>query len=129
MVSRFREELKRSDDVEDAVARTMATAGRTVAVSGATVAISLASLMLFPLVFLRSMGFGGIAAVVVAMVAALTLLPALLGMLGPRVDALSVRPLLRRVTPWRSTRPDDHRAGGLVSLRADASCVDRCSTR
>jgi RND superfamily putative drug exporter len=74
----------------------VATAGRTVAVSGTTVAISLAGLLLFPQVFLRSMGFGGMSAVLVAMLAALTLLPALLGMLGPRIDALPVRPLLRR---------------------------------
>jgi RND superfamily putative drug exporter len=96
MVSRFREEIRRQASVEDAVARTMATAGRTVAVSGITVAISLAGLLIFPQVFLRSMGLGGMSAVLVAMGAALTLLPALLGMLGHRVDALSVRRLLHR---------------------------------
>jgi trehalose monomycolate/heme transporter len=57
----------------------------------------LAGLLIFPQVFLRSMGFGGMSAVLVAMLAALTLLPALLAMLGPKVDALSVRPWLRRV--------------------------------
>src|SRR3954454_22573554 len=97
VVSRFREEIRRQPTVEDAVARTMATAGRTVAVSGITVAVSLAGLLIFPQVFLRSMGFGGMSAVLIAMLAALTLLPALLGMLGPRVDALSVRPWLRRL--------------------------------
>src|SRR4051794_15992422 len=97
MVSRFREEIRRQDTVEDAVARTMATAGRTVAVSALTVAISLAGLLIFPQVFLRSMGFGGMSAVLIAMIAALTLLPALLAMLGPKVDALSVRPWLRRL--------------------------------
>ncbi len=91
MVSRFREELRRGLSTEEAVVRTMATAGRTVAVSGLTVAIALAGLLIFPQVFLRSMGFGGMAAVLVAMVAALTLLPALLAVLGPRVDALPVR--------------------------------------
>ena len=99
MVSRFREEIRRQPTIEDALARTMATAGRTVAVSGITVAVSLAGLLIFPQVFLRSMGFGGISAVLVAMGAALTLLPALLAMLGPKVDALSVRPLLRRLLP------------------------------
>src|SRR4051812_4723717 len=102
MVSRFREEIRRQggrgeDAVETALARTMATAGRTVAVSGVTVAISLAGLLIFPQVFLRSMGFGGMSAVLIAMIAALTLLPALLAMLGPKVDALSVRPWLRRL--------------------------------
>ncbi|SHM94385.1 MMPL family transporter [Cryptosporangium aurantiacum] len=96
MVGRFREELGRGLDVEDAVARTMATAGRTVAVSGITVAVSLAGLLIFPLAFLRSMGLGGLSAVVIAMVAALTVLPALFGVLGHRVDALSIRKLLRR---------------------------------
>jgi uncharacterized membrane protein YdfJ with MMPL/SSD domain len=102
VVSRFREEIRRAggvgeDAVETALARTMATAGRTVAVSGVTVAIALAGLLIFPQVFLRSMGFGGMSAVLIAMLAALTLLPALLAMLGPKVDALSVRPILRRV--------------------------------
>jgi uncharacterized membrane protein YdfJ with MMPL/SSD domain len=97
VVSRFREEIRRQPDTETALARTMATAGRTVAVSGITVAVSLAGLLIFPQVFLRSMGFGGMSAVLIAMLAALTLLPALLAMLGPKVDALSVRPWLRRV--------------------------------
>lgn len=93
VVSRFREELAAGFSVEDAVARTMATAGRTVAISGLTVAVSLGALLLFPMNFLQSMGLGGIAAVVVAMVAALTTLPALLGVLGHRVDSLRL--------PWR----------------------------
>ena len=109
MVSRFREEIRRQPDTETALARTMATAGRTVAVSGITVAVSLAGLLIFPQVFLRSMGFGGTSAVLIAMVAALTLLPALLAMLGPKVDALSVRPWLRRVfhRAPRATTDDD----------------------
>ncbi len=95
VVSRFREELPRTASVEDALARTMATAGRTVAFSGLTVAVSLASLLLFPQPFLQSMGFGGMAAVLVAMLGALTVLPALLGVLGHRIDALRVP------QPWR----------------------------
>ena len=91
MVTRFREELHRQPTVEQAVARTVATAGRTVAVSGITVALALTSLMLFPEDFLRSMGFGGVATVAVDMLAALTVLPALLAVLGPRVNALRIR--------------------------------------
>ena len=91
MVGRFREELHRQPTVEDALARTVATAGRTIAVSGVTVAVALASLLLFPEVFLRSMGYGGVATVVVDMVAALTVLPALLAVLGANVNALRVR--------------------------------------
>ena len=87
VVSRFREELAAGRSTPDAVTVTMATAGRTVMFSGLTVAVSLASLLLFPQVFLRSMGFGGMAAVLVAMVTALTVLPALLAALGPKVDA------------------------------------------
>jgi RND superfamily putative drug exporter len=101
VVSRFREELATGVGVEDAVVRTMATAGRTVAVSGLTVAVSLGALLLFPMNFLQSMGLGGIAAVVVAMLAALTTLPALLGVLGHRVDAFRL--------PWR--RPGAGTAG------------------
>ena len=96
VVSRFREELERQPTVEDALARTVATAGRTVAVSGVTVAMALASLLLFPEVFLRSMGYGGVLTVLVDMLAALTLLPALLAVLGPRVNALRVRRSVQR---------------------------------
>jgi RND superfamily putative drug exporter len=98
IVSRFREERRLPGaTTESALVRTMATAGRTVAFSGVTVAIALASLTFFPQVFLRSMGYGGMAAVLVAMVGALTVLPALLAMLGHRVDALRVPvPRLRR---------------------------------
>ncbi len=96
VVSRFREELAAGFEVEDAVARTMATAGRTVAISGLTVAVSLGALLLFPMNFLQSMGLGGIAAVLMAMAAALTTLPALLGVMGHRVDSLRL--------PWRRGR-------------------------
>src|SRR5215468_10126067 len=91
MTARFREELRNRPSVEDALARTVATAGRTVAVSGVTVAVALAGLMLFPEMFLRSMGYGGVATVVVDMLAALTVMPALLAVLGYRVDALRIR--------------------------------------
>jgi len=97
VVSRFREELAAGRSTPDAVAATMATAGRTVMFSGLTVAVSLASLLLFPQVFLRSMGFGGMAAVLVAMVTALTILPALLAVLGPKVDAGRMRWRRRRI--------------------------------
>ncbi len=91
LVTRFREELHRRDSVEDAVARTVATAGRTVLVSGVTVAIVLASLMLFPETILRSIGYGGVATVLIDMLAALTVLPALLAVLGPKVNSLRIR--------------------------------------
>ena len=98
VVSRFREELARQpgtgrEQVNAAVSATMATAGRTVLFSGLIVAASLTSLLIFPQSFLRSMGFGGVAAVLVAMTAALTVLPALLAVLGPRIEAGRM--------PWR----------------------------
>jgi len=96
MVTRFREELHRQPTVEQAVARTVATAGRTVAVSGVTVALALTSLMLFPEDFLRSMGYGGVATVAVDVLAALTVLPALLAILGHRVNALRIRRSVQR---------------------------------
>jgi len=96
MVTRFREELHRQPTVEQAVGRTVATAGRTVAVSGITVAVALTSLMLFPEDFLRSMGYGGVATVAVDVLAALIVLPALLALLGPRINALRIRRSVHR---------------------------------
>ncbi|WP_203909845.1 MMPL family transporter [Rhizocola hellebori] len=90
IVSRFREELAAGRSTAEAVALTLATAGRTVLVSGLTVALALASLLVFPMDFLKSMAWGGMSAVLVAMLAALTALPALLAVLGPRVNAARV---------------------------------------
>jgi len=100
MVARFREELAASEaDVRSALQRTMRTAGRTIAFSGLTVSTSLAALLLFPEVFLRSMAVGAIAATLVALLAALTILPTLLAVLGRRVNALSIQQLSHRRQP------------------------------
>ncbi|TDW15897.1 MMPL family transporter [Kribbella kalugense] len=90
IVTRFREELARGNDVETALTATMATAGRTVAFSGVTVGVAISSLVLFPVMFLKSMAYGGAAAVAIAMIAALTALPALLAVLGHRVNSLRI---------------------------------------
>ncbi|WP_183095071.1 MMPL family transporter [Nocardioides stalactiti] len=96
MVSRFREEIAlHPDDTRRALLRTMATAGRTVMFSALTVAAAMSSLLVFPQAFLKSIGYGGIAAVVVAMIAALTVLPAAMMLLGKRVDSLKI-PFLNR---------------------------------
>jgi len=95
VVSRFREELAAGRTPDEAVEVTMATAGRTVLFSGLTVAAAMSSLLIFPQEFLRSIGYGGIAAVLVAMLAALTILPAVLRLLGHRIDAWRI-PLLNR---------------------------------
>ncbi|MGF1646639.1 MAG: MMPL family transporter [Kineosporiaceae bacterium] len=100
VVARFREELTPGRDVGDALATTMATAGRTVLVSGLTVAVSLAAMLFFPFMFVRSLGTGAIFSVMLAMAAALTVLPALLSLLGRRVDALGL-PFRRHVRAGR----------------------------
>ncbi len=106
IVNRFREELRAGHPVDEAVARTMATAGRSVFVSAVTTVLALASLLIFPQVFLRSMALGGMSAITVAMLGALTVLPALLAVLGPRIDAGRVR--LPRLLRRRGTaRVDD----------------------
>lgn len=90
MVSRFREELvAQKGNASEALRVTMHTAGRTIFFSGLTVIISLLALLLFPIDFLRSMGMGGALAVFVAMAGALVVLPALLQLLGRRVNWLS----------------------------------------
>ncbi|MDW5324212.1 MMPL family transporter [Plantactinospora sp. KLBMP9567] len=91
ILSRFREELAAGRPTEEAVVRTVRTAGRTVAFSALTVAVSLSALLVFPLSFLRSFAYAGIAVVVCAAAGALLTLPALLATLGPRVNAGSLR--------------------------------------
>ena len=87
MVSRFREELARGRSVEDAVAMTVATAGRAVTFSGFTVSIGLAGLIFFHINMLHSVGLGGVLVVLLAVFAALTLLPASLAIIGTRINA------------------------------------------
>jgi RND superfamily putative drug exporter len=103
VISRYREELARLpvDDptaARTAIATTMRTAGRTVLFSGLTVAAAMSALLVFPQNFLRSLGYGGIAAVLIGVLTALTVLPAVLLLLGRRIDAGRV-PL-----PWRRGR-------------------------
>jgi RND superfamily putative drug exporter len=92
MLVRFREERRNTEDVAEAVHRTVAAAGRTVLFSGLTVAVSLTGLLVFPSVFLRSMGLAVAAVVVVDMLAALTLLPALLTRFGGKIPPAKARP-------------------------------------
>ena len=98
MVTRFREELARGVEPNDAVIRTVRTAGRTVVYSGITVAISLSALLVFPQFFLRSFAYAGIATVVLSVIAAVVALPAALAALGTRVDRFRV---LRSTTEVR----------------------------
>ncbi|MFC4496057.1 MMPL family transporter [Streptomyces ovatisporus] len=86
IVSRFRERLADGDTVADALRTTVTTAGRTIAFSAATVVAALAALLLFPPFFLRSFAYAGIGVVAIAAVAALVVVPALLAVLGHRVN-------------------------------------------
>jgi RND superfamily putative drug exporter len=95
IVSRFREELATRGSVEHAVAWSVAMAGRAVLYSGATVMIGLLALLTFDITALRSMGVAGALVVGLSLLAALTLLPALLGVLGARIDALAIGPLAK----------------------------------
>ena len=90
MVGRFREELAAGRPVADAVEATVQSAGRSIFFSGLTVVVGLLGLMIIPFMSMRSMGIGGGLVVLVSVLAALTLLPALLGMIGARVDSLRI---------------------------------------
>jgi uncharacterized membrane protein YdfJ with MMPL/SSD domain len=108
LLSRYREERARTDDLRLALRRALPRAGHTIVFSALTVGASLACLLVFPLRFLRSMGYGGIVASTVAMLTALIVLPTVLRMLGPRIDALSLprwrdpARLARPARPWRA---------------------------
>ncbi|MFF3645599.1 MMPL family transporter [Streptomyces sp. NPDC002564] len=106
MINRFREQLAAGASVEDAVRTTMSTAGRTVAFSAATVAAALAALMVFPQYFLRSFGYSGVGVVVIAALATLFVMPALLNVLGHRVNSGRM--------PWAARR----RTGAATSVWA-----------
>jgi len=92
MIFRFRDELREGEDVETALVETMTHAGRSVIVSGTTVAVGLLSLIILPLPFIRSMGIGGMLIPTVSVLAAITLLPALLAVLGERINSVRVMP-------------------------------------
>jgi RND superfamily putative drug exporter len=115
MVSRYREELAAGRSVEDAVVRTVQTAGRTIVFSGLTVAVALAVLTVFPLFFLRSFAYAGVGVVLIAMITSVVVLPALLKVLGYRVNngrlpwfkktPTAVSPFWRRVASVVTRRP------------------------
>ncbi|MEV0171115.1 MMPL family transporter [Streptomyces sp. NPDC050803] len=102
MVSRYREELAAGLDARGAVLRTVQTAGRTVVFSGVTVALALAALIVFPVFFLKSFAYVGVAVVLVGVLTAVLVLPAALILLGDRVDKWDVRVPLRR---WFGLKP------------------------
>ena len=103
MVSRYREELS-DRDVEESVAVTVATAGRAILFSGITTALGLMGLLIFELSMLRSIGIGGMVVIAASVVVALTLVPALLSVIGKQIDALPILParLYRNGRFWRT---------------------------
>jgi putative drug exporter of the RND superfamily len=104
MIFRFREELRHGNDVERSVVETMTHAGRSVIVSGSTVAIGLLSLVIIPIPVIRSIGIGGMLIPAVSVLVAITMLPALLSLLGHRINSV-------RVMPKRIVEGSDREAG------------------
>jgi len=96
IVSRYREELRRGRSVGEAVERAVATSGKAVMFSGIAVAVGMSGLLLFAAPAIRSIGIAGALVVISSVFFALTFLPAMLGMLGNRVNALSIAGISRR---------------------------------
>jgi RND superfamily putative drug exporter len=96
IISRYREELAEGSDRDEALIRTMATSGRTVLFSAVTVALSMSATAAFPMYFLKSFAYAGVATVAFVAVASIVVTPAALVLLGPRLDALDVRRLIQR---------------------------------
>ncbi|MGZ4333389.1 MAG: MMPL family transporter, partial [Gaiellaceae bacterium] len=92
MIFRFRDELREGEDVETALVETMTHAGRSVIVSGSTVAVGLLSMVILPLPFIRSIGIGGMLIPAVSVLAAITLMPAMLAVLGERINSVRLLP-------------------------------------
>jgi RND superfamily putative drug exporter len=125
MIFRFREELRHGNDVETSIVTTMTHAGRSVIVSGSTVAVGLLSMLVLPLPFIRSIGIGGMLIPAVSVLAAITLLPAMLAVLGTRINSA-------RVLPRRIVEGSDNESVGfwnrwsrLVTRKAAHLCGHR----
>ncbi|MGH3564305.1 MAG: MMPL family transporter, partial [Mycobacterium sp.] len=97
IINRYRDELAGGAARDEALIRTMSTAGRTVLFSATTVALSMAAMALFPMYFLKSFAYAGVATVAFVAVAAIVVTPAAIVLLGPRLDSLDVRRLARRL--------------------------------
>ncbi|OBJ61819.1 MMPL family transporter [Mycobacterium sp. 1423905.2] len=99
IISRYREELARTDDRDQALLRTMSTAGRTVLFSALTVGLSMSVMALFPMYFLKSSAYTMVVTAVIVAAAAVLVTPAAIVVLGPRLDALDARRFARRMLP------------------------------
>ena len=105
ILSRYRDELAGGASREKALLTTMATAGRTVLFSAVTVMLSMTPMLLFPMYFLKSFAYAGIAVVVFAALGALVVTPALIILLGDRLNSLDVRRLFRRSREQAPPKP------------------------
>jgi putative drug exporter of the RND superfamily len=108
ILSRFRDELANGAGRDEALKRTMSTAGRTVLFSAMTVALSMLVMVLFPMYFLKSFAYAGVAVVAIAAVAVIVVTPAAIALLGPRLDSLDVHRLVRMLL---RRREPSHRVG------------------
>lgn len=135
MVARFREELAHGRPVDQALSHTVQTAGRTVLYSGATVAASLLALLVFPVAYLRSFAYAGVAVVAVACAASVVILPSLLAWLGPRIGVRTSDPaesfwgrqarrVTRRPLVWALSVAILLVFAGIPFLRFDAGRID-----
>jgi RND superfamily putative drug exporter len=124
LLTRYREELSKGAARQDAIVTATRTAGRTIVISAVTVAGSLAALMVFPLFFLRSFGYAGIASTFFAALGAVVLVPALLMLLGDRIEKYDLRKPIRRALHLGQPAPIDapsafwHRIATLVMRKA-----------
>jgi putative drug exporter of the RND superfamily len=126
MVSRYREELSGGRPPHDAIVATVRTAGRTVLFSALTVGLALSVMAVFPMYFLRSFAYAGLAVVALAAVASIVLLPACLALIGTRINSLDLRVALRRLLRRPEPQPKPlergfwYRLAGVVMRRPAA---------
>ena len=131
MIFHFRDELREGNDVESALVETMTHAGHSVIVSGTTVAVGLLAMVVLPLPLLRGMGIGGMLIPVVSVLATLTLLPALLSVLGTRINSVRVMPkqFIDGGHPSSSsaTTPSSHPSPPAPPTPSSSTRIDPCS--
>ncbi|CAM2912071.1 MMPL family transporter [Mycobacterium intermedium] len=118
IVSRYREELAREGNRDQALLRTMTTAGRTVLFSATTVGLSMAVMALFPMYFLKSSAYTIVATAIIVAVGAIVVTPAAIALLGPRLDTLDVRRLARRFSPKATWLQDRKRTSSAFWYRS-----------
>lgn len=107
VLTRFREERTRAQSLEDAIIESVRTAGRTVVFSATAVALSVLALLVFPMMFLRSIAYATVGVILLATMCAVVVMPAMLRLLGTRIDSLNVRKVFGRRTPAEAPAVED----------------------